>query len=414
MAKDTRKVCFVVMGFGTKTDYESGRTLDLDAAYDAIILPAATDQNLRCIRADEIMHSGIIDTEMYEMLLRADLVIADISTGNVNAIYELGVRHALRPNSTIIMKEGAGRLYFDLNHLSTFQYEHLGNDIGSREAVRARRSLGTLISEVMSAQKPDSPVYTYLPKLQQPKMTDAEYAELLDDAEAAQKDFSALLSSGESAMKESRHADAAVIYEKVLTIKPNESFFVQQLALATYKSNVPSKLDSLMKGLTIISALDPENSNDPETLGIAGAIRKRLWLMTSDRVQLDCAIRLYGRGFEVRRDYYNGENLATCFEMRSKIQTEGDEIQFDQMSARKVREVLLILLQEITSAQTFPDRSDKKWIFATLANCAFALGKHTEGNEFEKSFYAEAPADWEINTYTEGKIAISYPVDKIS
>ncbi len=26
-------VCFVVMGFGKKTDYESGRTLDLDATY---------------------------------------------------------------------------------------------------------------------------------------------------------------------------------------------------------------------------------------------------------------------------------------------------------------------------------------------------------------------------------------------
>ena len=41
----------------------------------------------------------MIDTRMYEMLLRADLVIADISTGNVNAVYELGVRHALKPST---------------------------------------------------------------------------------------------------------------------------------------------------------------------------------------------------------------------------------------------------------------------------------------------------------------------------
>ncbi len=96
MSKDPRKVCFVIMGFGKKTDYESGRTLDLDATYETIIRPAAADQDLRCIRADEIMHSGVIDTEMYEMLLRADLVVADISTGNVNAVYELGVRHAFK------------------------------------------------------------------------------------------------------------------------------------------------------------------------------------------------------------------------------------------------------------------------------------------------------------------------------
>lgn len=187
MAQDSRKVCFVVMGFGMKTDYESGRTLDLNATYEAIIQPAATEQNLRCIRADEIMHSGVIDTEMYEMLLRADLVVADISTGNVNAVYELGVRHALRPNSTMIMKEVEGRLHFDLNHVNTFEYEHLGKDIGAREAERAKRELRALIAEVMAAQKPDSPVYTFLPKLQQPRLTDEEYADLLDETEAAQE-----------------------------------------------------------------------------------------------------------------------------------------------------------------------------------------------------------------------------------
>ena len=60
-----QKVCFVVMGFGKKTDYETGRTLDLDASYEAIIKPAVTNAGLRCIRADEVMHSGVIDEKMY-------------------------------------------------------------------------------------------------------------------------------------------------------------------------------------------------------------------------------------------------------------------------------------------------------------------------------------------------------------
>ncbi len=143
---DERKLCFVVMGFGKKTDFETGRSLDLDATYESIIQPAVESAGLRCLRADEVLHSGVIDTEMYEMLLRSDLVIADISTGNVNAIYELGVRHALRPNSTIIMKEEAGKLYFDLSHIRTFMYQHLGEDIGAREAKRAANDLCSLIS----------------------------------------------------------------------------------------------------------------------------------------------------------------------------------------------------------------------------------------------------------------------------
>ena len=109
-----RPFCFVIMGFGMKADFETGRTLDLNATYEAIIEPAVTESGLRCVRADEIVHSGLIDEKMCEALYRADLVVADISTGNVNAAYELGVRHALRPYSTIIMKEREGRLHFDL------------------------------------------------------------------------------------------------------------------------------------------------------------------------------------------------------------------------------------------------------------------------------------------------------------
>lgn len=100
---DAQKTCFIVMGFG-KTDYETGRTLDLNETCPEIIKPAVESAGFRCIRADEISHSGLIDVPMYKML-NADLVIADISTGNINAVYELGIRHALKRNRTIIMKE---------------------------------------------------------------------------------------------------------------------------------------------------------------------------------------------------------------------------------------------------------------------------------------------------------------------
>lgn len=405
MSVDTRRVCFVVMGFGKKTDYETGRTLDLDATYEAIIQPAVTDQGLRCIRADEIMHSGVIDMAMYEMLLRADLVIADISTGNVNAMYELGVRHALRPFSTVIMKEAEGKLHFDLNHVNTFEYKHLGEDIGAREAERAKRDLKAVISEVMEARKPDSPVYTFMPKLQQPRLTEEEYAELLDETEAAQERLSSYMRSGEQALKESRHQDAARAFAAASQMKPDEPYIVQKLALATYKSKQPSELDALITGLRIIERLDPDRSNDPETLGITGAMRKRLWLLTKDSVQLDAAIRFYGRGFEVRRDYYNGENLAACYDYRAEIQTDSAEAQYDRMSARKVRNALLEFLAEAVAMPSFSERSDQRWIYATLANCSFALGRDEEANGYEEAFSAENPAAWEVETYEHGKAA---------
>ena len=87
--------CFVIMGFGKKTDYSTGRVLDLDKTYRSIIKPAAESAGLTCVRADEVRHSGIIDVPMYRHILEADLVIADLSTYNPSAFYELGVRWML-------------------------------------------------------------------------------------------------------------------------------------------------------------------------------------------------------------------------------------------------------------------------------------------------------------------------------
>ncbi len=112
-----KKTCFVVMGFGEKTDFETGRKLDLDKTDRIIIRPAVEEAGLECVRADDIVHSGVIDRHMYEQLLHADVVVADLSTSNLNAIYELGVRHALRPNTTIILAEREFRYPFDITSL---------------------------------------------------------------------------------------------------------------------------------------------------------------------------------------------------------------------------------------------------------------------------------------------------------
>lgn len=397
------KVCFVVMGFGKKVEYETGRVLDLDATYEAIIEPAVSSNGMRCIRSDEITQSGIIDVKMYEMLLRADLVIADISTGNVNAVYELGVRHALRPNSTIIMTEDQGRLYFDLNHVSTFRYQHFGDDILAREAKRAVKDLGALIGSVMADSAVDSPVYTYLPKLLSPRMSDEEYEELLDEAEETHRLFSLHMRNGESFMRQSKHDLACKEFAAAYVMRPSEPSVLQKLALNTYKSKMPDELTALKKGLEFISLLQPQQSNDPETVGIAGAIKKRLWLLEGNFDDLEAAIQFYRRGFEVKRDYYNGQNLAQCFEFRAQVQTESSEKMFDFMCAQKIREVLIRLLHGALESENFLERPDKRWLYATLANCHFACEQPELAEPFEQNFIGAAEAKWEIETYLEGK-----------
>ena len=399
----TEKICFVVMGFGKKTDYESGRTLDLDASYEAIILPAAKNNELRCVRANEILHSGVIDARMFEMLLRADLVIADISTGNVNAVYELGVRHALRPHSTIIMKEKDGRMYFDLDHINTFEYAHLGEDIGQREAQRATNALSILIGQSLKNEVPDSPVYTFLPKLRQPHLTDEEFQTLLDRTDELGEKFAAIISEAECAAKQSKHTEAAEGFREALNYVPRDSYLIQQYALHTYKSQEPSPLMALVNAAKIIDPLQPERSNDPETLGIAGAIYKNMWLATEDGEMLTKAIQFYKRGYDLRGDYYTGENAATLMEVRSRTQQNKNEALFDSMLAQKVRESIVSSLSSVVEREDFDERSDKKWVFATLANCFLALGQVEQTDEFEKKFLEQEPAEWEVAAYRTGR-----------
>ena len=406
MSEFDKKVCFVVMGFGKKADYETGRVLDLDATYEAIIQPAVEANSMTCIRADEIIQSGIIDAPMYQLLLQADLVVADISTGNPNAVYELGVRHALRPNSTIIMKESEGRLHFDLNHVNTFQYEHMGQDIGSREATRAKAALQSLISTVLVDGKHDSPVYCFLPNLKQPMMSEEVFEAFVEQTEEHQDTIEKYIKAGREFLKNSKFDEAKKEFSSASKLKPDDAQIIQQLTLATYKSETPSKHTALMEAYATLSALKPTKSNDPETLGLAGAISKRLWLITSDVEQLNLAITYYKRGFEIVKDYYNGENLALCYDYRSRTQTNPDEKLFDQMSAKKTRENVLKIVDELIASDTLQDRADRKWIYASKSICSLALSDSNNASQYESLFFQETPNEWERETFNQSKIEI--------
>src|SRR5256886_11532080 len=159
--------CFVIMGFGEKTDFQSNpqRVLNLNRTYEDIIKPVVLEAGHTCVRADEIIHPSVSEKPMYDNLLSADLVIADLSTANINAVYELGVRHALRPQRTIVLAENNFTFPFDLNHLSILKYEHLGKDIGFDEVMRVRAILTEKITTLMGSPEPDSPVFLFIPTL---------------------------------------------------------------------------------------------------------------------------------------------------------------------------------------------------------------------------------------------------------
>jgi tetratricopeptide (TPR) repeat protein len=410
---DKKKVCFVVQGFGKKTDYTNGRSLDLNASYE-VIKYAVTDAGLECIRADEIPHSGVIDVPMYQQLLEADLVVADLSTYNVNAAYELGVRHALRPSRTLVVAESKFTNPFDTNHITTLRYEHLGEDIGRREAKRFSDELSGLIKALFDQPEPkaDSPVYTFLPTLHQPTLVAAGGASPAAAASAANAAPADVLGQSLRQMAEmaqtllagDQFAPAAAVLQSLLGLRPDDVTVRQQLALATYKAKLPTPREALLKAKELMGPLEPATTNDPETLGLWGAIHKRLWDIDQDRAALDEAVDSYERGYYLKQDHYNGINLAFLLDVRSDVERQAgqtDDAITDATLARRVRTKVidyarnkLADIDAMVSANTEPTQAERYWVKASIWEAALGLGNDQLKAEAEREFAAMKVPGW--------------------
>jgi len=448
MSESSTGTCFVVMGFGKKTDFETNRVLDLDKSYRNMIKPAVEAAGLKCIRADEIVHSGLIDVPMYEQLLQADIVIADLSTSNKNAFYELGIRHALRPFSTIIIAEDGIKTFpFDINHVAVRQYHHLGEDIGFDEVMRFRGMLTDTIKQIMAKepeQKGDSPVYTFLKNLTPPAIA-AKVQAAIHDAEAgtgramkpaapqspapaapensgAMPTHSILMEQADKAQKggdwitaktllgtiRQMAKDAAQKLKAQATVEtPMEAqedpYLIQRLALATYKSKSPNELDSLIEAQHLLKLLNPDTSNDIETLGLWGAVHKRLWQIDQQPQYLDEAIKAYERGFYIANDYYNGINFAYLLNVRASQSADPDEATADAVTAGRVRKKVLDICSQWLKNNPMPDTgqvSEKAmeehlkrwyWVVATMGEAYVGLGKEAEAAPMLNEAYSRAP-----------------------
>ena len=72
---------FVAMPFGSKPD-STGTPIDFDRIYDELIRPALEDAGLEVLRADEEQDAGDIRVDLFQELLMADLVVADLTLDN--------------------------------------------------------------------------------------------------------------------------------------------------------------------------------------------------------------------------------------------------------------------------------------------------------------------------------------------
>ncbi len=107
----------------------------------------------------------------------------------------------------------------------------------------------------------------------------------------------------------------------------------------------------------ILEKLQPHLTNDPETLGLWGAVHKRVWELGNDRAHLDEAIRSYEKGFCLKDDYYNGINYAFLLNIRSSV-SNGAEAIGDRVQAERVRRQVARICRSLLEAGVKDDEGN--------------------------------------------------------
>jgi hypothetical protein len=151
----------------------------------------------------------------------------------------------------------------------------------------------------------------------------------------------------------------------------------------------------------VLEALQPDTSSDAETVGIWGAIHKRLWTATGDRAHLDKAIRSYSRGYFIKDDYYNGINYAFLLNVRAS-KSEGEDAVVDRVQARRVRTEVLALCDTALQSPTLGEDA-RFWIHATKVEALYGMGRQAESDDLRKSL---GPDDWKTKSLDDQVAAL--------
>jgi tetratricopeptide (TPR) repeat protein len=345
-----KALCFVDMPFGQKPDLKSGVLVDFDQIYNEAIKPAIEECGLEALRGDEERTGGIIHSAMFARLLLSEFVVADLTLANANVFYELGIRHAAKPFTTVPIFANAGALPFDVALVRAVGYQLKKGKLTKAAAQKLKSELAKrLCDAIRGATINDSPLFQLIPKFPGVDLPE-EVTEIFKDRIKDAEEFREILSAARSHRTHQKKREAllkiqrewgdlktvrrSVLIELLFSFRDAEGFdemvdlynafpdylkdYVvakQQVALALNRRKKPGDRE---EALRILDGLLKNRGRDPETLGIKGRIHKDMYTEAAQAKKitktavLDDAIDAYTKGFESDpRDYYPGINAIS-------------------------------------------------------------------------------------------------------
>jgi hypothetical protein len=157
------KACFVITPIG---DENSPERKHADAMLRHLITPVLAEFGITPIRADKIDKPGHITKQTVEHIAFCKLCITDISFGNPNAHYELGIRHTLKLPSIQIVRKG-DKIPFDIQQGRTIIIDTSDPYTIMDRMVSAKAELSEHVKSLLSStgKQEESPITMYLQNL---------------------------------------------------------------------------------------------------------------------------------------------------------------------------------------------------------------------------------------------------------
>ena len=283
------------MPFGVKTDPGSNITINFDVIYEEIIRPAIEAAGLKAIRTDEEKVGGIIQKPIFERLILCDYAVADLTTANANVYYELGVRHAMRPWSTVLIFAEGVRLPFDLGPVRGLAY-HLDQAGNAADSASDRDKLAEQL-RAARREVTDSPLFQLLENLPQPDISRLKtdvFREQVEYSSALRERLSAARRQGVDAVREIRdelgdlgNHESGVLVDLLLSFRDLEAWsdmvaLVAQMPEALARATLVreqyglalNRDDQGENAEDVLLTLINERGPSSETYGILGRVYK--------------------------------------------------------------------------------------------------------------------------------------------
>jgi hypothetical protein len=346
----------------------------------------------------------------------SDLVVADITIGNANVYYEIGVRHAAQQYGCVLVSADWAKVLFDIDQMPRLVYTLDEGTITDETASTIR---GQIVGGLKGLAGGESPVYQALPGFPHSALDDHRRTDFQSDMEELNELLGRMRGIERTVDEETRRRNALALRDELVqegamrdgvTLRVMEllrdavgwtemvewidqmpqnlrtrPFVQEQKLLAVSKSGEP------MKAIGALEQLIETAGDSSERQGLIGGRYKKLYDTASPDdpqriVYLQRAIDHYERGTKLDlNDYYPSSNLPRLYRERGH---PGDD------DKARIAGVIAMLACERAGAIN----PDDEWLRPTLLGAAFDAESVPRAQALAVKVQMESAGMWKLET----------------